>query len=96
MKCVMGIVRPTAGSIAAEIDGARHELVGRATEDIVDLGIAFVPEGRRLFPRLSVTENLLLGAFRPAARPAIDAQPGFLFRDFSAAEGASPAACRTA
>jgi branched-chain amino acid transport system ATP-binding protein len=71
MKCVMGIVRPGAGSIVAEIDGARHELIGRATEDIVDLGIALVPEGRRLFPKLSVRENLLLGAFRPAARAAI-------------------------
>jgi branched-chain amino acid transport system ATP-binding protein len=71
MKCVMGIVRPSAGSIIAEIDGTSHELVGRATEDIVDLGIAFVPEGRRLFAKLSVMENLLLGAFRPAARAAI-------------------------
>jgi branched-chain amino acid transport system ATP-binding protein len=68
MKCVMGIVRPRAGSIVVELDGARHELVGRTTEDIVDLGIALVPEGRRLFPRLSVEENLLLGAFRPTAR----------------------------
>src|SRR3954464_2157175 len=52
MKCVMGIVRPGAGRITAEIDGERHELVGRTTEQIVDLGIALVPEGRRLFPRL--------------------------------------------
>src|SRR5579871_2010070 len=51
MKSIMGIVRPAAGSITAEIDGERHDLVGRATEEIVDLGIALVPEGRRLFPR---------------------------------------------
>jgi branched-chain amino acid transport system ATP-binding protein len=68
MKCIMGIVRPTAGSILAEIDGVRHDLVGLPTERIVDLGIAMVPEGRRLFPRLTVEENLLLGAFRPTAR----------------------------
>jgi branched-chain amino acid transport system ATP-binding protein len=68
IKCIMGIVRPTAGSIAAEIDGVRHDLVGKSTEDIVDLGIALVPEGRRLFPKLTVEENLLLGAFRPKAR----------------------------
>jgi branched-chain amino acid transport system ATP-binding protein len=68
IKCVMGIVRPTAGTIIAEIDGKRHELVGMTTEAIVDLGIALVPEGRRLFPKLTVEENLLLGAFRPAAR----------------------------
>jgi len=68
IKCIMGIVRPIAGSITAEIDGERHELVGMSTEAIVDLGIALVPEGRRLFPRLTVEENLLLGAFRPKAR----------------------------
>jgi branched-chain amino acid transport system ATP-binding protein len=71
MKCVMGILPPTAGSIVADIDGKRHDLVGRSTEAIVDLGISLVPEGRRLFPKLSIEENLLLGAFRPAARAEI-------------------------
>ena len=68
MKCIMGIVRPSTGSIIAEIDGVHHDLIGRTTEEIVDLGIALVPEGRRLFPKLTVEENLLLGAFRRAAR----------------------------
>ncbi len=68
MKCIMGLVRPSQGSIVAEIDGIHHDLVGRTTEEIVDLGIALVPEGRRLFPKLTVEENLLLGAFRPTAR----------------------------
>jgi branched-chain amino acid transport system ATP-binding protein len=68
MKCIMGLVQPSQGSIVAEIDGIHHDLIGRTTEDIVDLGIALVPEGRRLFPRLTVEENLLLGAFRRAAR----------------------------
>src|SRR6201996_860106 len=68
MKCIMGMVRPSAGSIVAEIDGTKHELVGRDTEEIVDLGIALVPEGRRLFPRLTVEENLFLGAYRRTAR----------------------------
>jgi branched-chain amino acid transport system ATP-binding protein len=72
MKCVMGMVRPSSGSIVAEIDGERHDLIGRSTEEIVDLGISLVPEGRRLFPKLTVEENLLLGAFRPTARSAID------------------------
>jgi branched-chain amino acid transport system ATP-binding protein len=71
MKCIMGILPPTAGIIAAEIDGARVDLVGRSTEAIVDLGISLVPEGRRLFPKLTVEENLLLGAFRPLARAGI-------------------------
>jgi branched-chain amino acid transport system ATP-binding protein len=71
MKCVMGILPPTAGSIVAEVDGERVDLVGRSTEAIVDLGITLVPEGRRLFPKLMVEENLLLGAFRPLARSEI-------------------------
>ena len=71
MKCVMGMLRPASGSIIAEIDGERIDVVGRTTEEIVDLGIALVPEGRRLFPKLSVEENLLLGAFRRGARGAI-------------------------
>jgi branched-chain amino acid transport system ATP-binding protein len=72
MKCVMGMVRPSSGSIVAEIEGERYDLVGRSTEEIVDLGITLVPEGRRLFPKLNVEENLLLGAFRPTARSAMD------------------------
>jgi branched-chain amino acid transport system ATP-binding protein len=82
IKCVMGIVRPVAGSITAEIDGKRHELVGRTTEEIVDLGIALVPEGRRLFPKLSVEENLLLGAFRPLARAKLKQNLDYCFEAF--------------
>jgi len=82
IKCIMGICRPTRGSIVAEIDGVRHDLVGRKTEDIVDLGIALVPEGRRLFPRLTVEENLLLGAFRPTARKHKKKNLDFCFEMF--------------
>jgi branched-chain amino acid transport system ATP-binding protein len=82
MKSIMGLVTPSAGRIEVEIDGARHDLIGRSTEDIVDLGIALVPEGRRLFPRLSVEENLLLGAFRPKARRDIDRNMDFCFECF--------------
>ena len=82
MKCIMGIVRPSAGSITAEIEGERHDLVGRSTEEIVELGIALVPEGRRLFPKLTVEENLLLGAFRPLARDQIKHNLEFCFEAF--------------
>ncbi len=68
MKCIMGLVRPSSGRIVADIDGTAHDLTRLTTEEIVDLGIALVPEGRRLFPKLTVEENLLLGAFRRAAR----------------------------
>jgi branched-chain amino acid transport system ATP-binding protein len=82
MKCIMGMVRPRSGSIIAEIDGVKHELVGKTTEEIVDLGIALVPEGRRLFPRLSVEENLLLGAFRPTARAQMQRNLAFCYETF--------------
>ena len=82
MKCIMGIVRPAEGRIVAEIDGEKHDLVGMPTEQIVDLGIALVPEGRRLFPKLTVDENLLLGAFRPRARAQIKSNMEFCFEAF--------------
>ena len=82
MKCIMGLVRPSAGRITAEVDGVRHDLASMATESIVALGIVLVPEGRRLFPRLTVEENLLLGAYRPTARSAIVRNLAFCFEVF--------------
>jgi branched-chain amino acid transport system ATP-binding protein len=71
MKCVMGLVRPTRGRVLLTIDGRPHDLTRLPAEAIVGLGVALVPEGRRLFPKLTVEENLMLGAFRKAARQAI-------------------------
>src|SRR5215207_1698919 len=82
MKCIRGIVPPSVGSITAEIDGVKHNLVGKTTEEIVDLGIALVPEGRRLFPRLTVEENLLLGAFRKKAREQLKQNLDFCLTTF--------------
>ena len=82
MKCVMGMVRPTRGSIVLALDGKRHDLTRLSTEQIVGLGVAMVPEGRRLFPKLTVQENLLLGAFRREARGDIDKNLAFSFELF--------------
>jgi branched-chain amino acid transport system ATP-binding protein len=71
MKCVMGMVRPTKGRVVLTLDGKEYDLTRLSTEEIVNLGVALVPEGRRLFPKLTVEENLLLGAFRPQARADI-------------------------
>ncbi len=57
-KTISGLVRPVAGRL--EFEG--HNLANLAPEKIVELGIIHVPEGRRLFPGLSVLDNLLLGA----------------------------------
>jgi branched-chain amino acid transport system ATP-binding protein len=82
MRCILGLLRPTRGRIVATIDGVSTDLVGLPAEAIVDLGIALVPEGRRLFPRLSVEENLLLGAYRRAARSAIPRNLEFCYDAF--------------
>lgn len=83
-KCIMGIVRPDAGEVILEADGERIDLVGKSPEEIVSLGISLVPEGRRLFPGLTVEENLLLGAYRQGARGAISENLDFCFETFGA------------
>ncbi len=83
MKCIIGLVTPSKGRIIATIGGVAHDLVGKTTEEIVDLGIALVPEGRRLFPKLTVEENLILGAFRPTARAKIKDNLEFCYGTFA-------------
>jgi branched-chain amino acid transport system ATP-binding protein len=82
IKCIMGMVRPDGGEIFLESDGTRIDLTRQSTEDIVGLGIAMVPEGRRLFPKLTAEENLLLGAYRPDARGDIARNLAFCFETF--------------
>jgi branched-chain amino acid transport system ATP-binding protein len=82
MKCVMGVVRPSRGSITLSIDSKSHDLTKLSTEEIVNLGVTMVPEGRRLFPKLTVEENLLLGAFRPQARSMISRNSSFCYETF--------------
>ncbi len=82
MKCITGQLQPTAGRIFAEIDGETHDLRKMSTEEIVHLGILLVPEGRRLFPKLTVEENLSLGGFRPYARERTSATLDFCFETF--------------
>ena len=84
MKCIMGLVRPDRGRLSLTIDGQVHDLTKFSPEAIVDLGVALVPEGRRLFPKLTVAENLMLGAFRKAARSAIDRNLALAYETFPA------------
>ena len=84
IKCIMGIVPPSAGTIRFERDGEPIDLAGKSPQEIVGLGIALVPEGRRLFPMLSVEENLLLGAYRDAARAKLAENLEFVLEVFPA------------
>jgi branched-chain amino acid transport system ATP-binding protein len=64
LNTIMGLTHPKTGSI--EFDGRRIERL--ETHDIIPLGLALVPEGRRIFPELSVLENLLAGSYTRRAR----------------------------
>jgi branched-chain amino acid transport system ATP-binding protein len=65
LKTISGLLRPRAG--AMEFEGQALERLSNA--DIVELGLLHVPEGRKIFPHMSVQENLDLGAYSRRARP---------------------------
>jgi branched-chain amino acid transport system ATP-binding protein len=67
LNAIAGLVRPSAGSIRFQ----GTELVGLASNRIVELGIATVPENRHLFGPLSVIENLTLGGAECSARSGV-------------------------
>lgn len=64
LRTICGIVKPTSGSI--EFEGCK--LDGLRSDEIVAAGITMVPEGRQLFPHISVRDNLLMGAYKRSAR----------------------------
>src|SRR5436189_5149824 len=64
MRVISGLIRPRRGTIVME----GTDILATPPHRIVGLGIAHVPENRRLFPRLTVEDNLKMGAFVPAAR----------------------------
>ena len=69
MKTILGVVRPTAGTV--EFDG--EVINDLRTAQRIERGLAIVPENRRVFPRMTVRENLEMGAFLRRDRPAVDA-----------------------
>jgi branched-chain amino acid transport system ATP-binding protein len=64
LMAISGVVRPTAGELKME----GRSLVGLKPGDIIRRGVAHVPEGRRIFPELTVAENLRLGALMSGNR----------------------------
>ena len=78
MRVISGLIRPTKGSIAMQ--GAN--VLTTPAHKIVELGIAHVPENRRLFPRLTVEDNLKMGAYMPAARARYAERLEFVFNLF--------------
>ncbi len=69
MKTLAGLVSPSAG----RINFGGTELAGQGTERTVNAGLVLVPEGRWVFPRMTVWENLMLGSVHPRPRPRREA-----------------------
>jgi branched-chain amino acid transport system ATP-binding protein len=75
MRVISGLIRPTAGQIAME----GTDLLATPPHRILELGIAHVPENRRLFARMTVEDNLRMGAYIPAARATFRQRLDFVY-----------------
>jgi len=78
MRVISGLIRPTEGQIFME--GAN--LLTTPPHRILELGIAHVPENRRLFPRMTVEDNLRMGAYISAARARFRQRLDFVYELF--------------
>lgn len=87
LRAIVGLVRSSAGTTEATRQGSSitwdgEPIAGLPTKDIVKRGVCLVPEGRRVFPNLTVDENLTLGAYARSDRPAIAADRRKVFELF--------------
>jgi branched-chain amino acid transport system ATP-binding protein len=82
LKTISGLLRPYQGSITFE----GQDITRLASKEIVMKGIIQVPEGRRLFPQMTVAENLMMGAFRRKGPGGLQSQLQRIFRIFSRLE----------
>jgi len=78
LRAISGLIRPTAGAMTME----GQDLLKTPAHRIVETGIAHVPESRRLFPRLTVHDNLRMGAYTPAARAHFAERLDYVFTLF--------------
>ncbi|PTW63434.1 amino acid/amide ABC transporter ATP-binding protein 2 (HAAT family) [Breoghania corrubedonensis] len=78
IRAILGLTPPHTGKIL--LDG--HDITGLPTHKIVSRGIAAIPEGRKMFPKLTVTENLRLGAFQVADNKVIRERMDTVFEAF--------------
>ena len=78
VRSILGLTPPRAGRIV--FDG--HDITGLATHRIVAAGVACIPEGRKVFPKLTVEENLRAGAYRETSAAVVAARMADIFRIF--------------
>lgn len=64
LRTIAGLIKPTSGRVTFE----GQDITSLPAHEIVDLGITLIPEGRQLFPDMTVRENLMMGAYRRGAR----------------------------
>ncbi len=76
LKCIMGLLPVKSGSL----DYSGNDLKRASAEQRAPLGIGYVPQGRQIFPLLSVEENLLIGL--PARRDKVNKVPDFIYEMF--------------
>jgi branched-chain amino acid transport system ATP-binding protein len=75
LKTVAGLLAPRGGRIVL----AGEPIGGRPAREVVARGVSIVPEGGRIFPAMTVRENLQMGAYTPRARAAVEATMGEMF-----------------
>lgn len=78
LKAICGLIKPTAGSV--EFEG--EDVHSFPIEKIVEMGLVYIPEDRRLFPQMTIMENLLLGAYNARARKKRQQNLEFVFQLF--------------
>jgi branched-chain amino acid transport system ATP-binding protein len=78
LRVISGLLPPKAGTMLME----GRDLVATPPHKIIETGIAHVPESRRLFPRLSVRDNLRMGAFTPGARARFSERLDYVYKLF--------------
>src|SRR5213083_3662640 len=78
LKAISGLLHPTAGTIV--FDG--HDITHASARTILSLGIAHCPEGRHVFPQMTVLENLEMGAYLRSVRHEIAADMARVFEQF--------------
>ncbi len=82
LNAILGLLKPQAGRITLEWDGEHVALAGLPAERVVEHGVALVPEGRRLFPHLTVRENLVLGGSGRRVHRNLNANLDFVYATF--------------
>jgi len=78
LRTISGLKGPTSGDILFR----GQPIHGRMPHDLVRFGIAHVPEGRRLFPKMTVRENLLMGAYLQGQKPVLEETLATVFEHF--------------